>query len=93
MHRYLDTVRDTVCLDVLSCLLGIYKTCAVEIESAFVCRRKEKQLKLFSLTCGVHCGVDIFMIPLLGSFCEVFMMLRGWEGNVPLSLDGKSMLL
>lgn len=44
MHRYLDTVHDTVCLDVLSCLLGIYKTCAVEIESAFVCRRKENSL-------------------------------------------------
>lgn len=56
IYRYPATVCDGVCLDVLSCLLGIfffYWNGAVKIESAFVCRKKPPTFELFSLTCVV----------------------------------------
>lgn len=85
-----------VYLDVLSCLLGIFFFFnwkgAVEIETAFVCKKKKKPSTFqFYSWCVLRYGY--LLIPLLGSFYEIFQMLRGWEGGVPLTLDGKSMLL
>lgn len=57
-----------------------------------LCAGEKKNNLNFSVF-SVCCGVAIFMILLLGSFCEVFKTLRSWENSVPLTLDGKSMLL
>lgn len=65
---------------------------AVKIETAFVCRKSHKQTNKNPITFQSYLRCGCLLIPLLGSFYEIFQMLEGWEGGVPLTLDGKSML-
>lgn len=57
-----------------------------------LCAGKNPQPLNFSVLLVV-CVCGYLLIPLLGSFYEILKMLRGWEGGVPLTLDGESMLL
>lgn len=95
IYRYPATVCDGVCLDVLSCLLGIiffFIGMVLLKLKVLLCAGKNPQPLNFSVLLVV-CVCGYLLIPLLGSFYEILKMLRGWEGGVPLTLDGESMLL
>lgn len=60
MQRYMAFVHDLVCLDVLSCLLGIFfLVIGMVLLKLKVLLCAEESLN-FSLTCGVCCRVPIF---------------------------------